>query len=258
MSASFALTEPPAPQSPPTERRSDEEVLVALMAGQATFSEIDRVPYRRVAARLLVGSVRALETGPVEVGDQRLPESTIGLLVTSGSLLKAVVHAGRALTELVTAGDVLLPWPPAVDGLAADMHLTALEPVRMVVLDARCLQVAARRPQFMVELQRRLAQQEHRVAVHGAICQFSNVDDRIIAVLRHFASRIGRVGVNGTTVPIPLTHAALGELVGARRPTVSLALARLCRAGLVRHLGDGTMLLAPAVPCDPAEPFAAA
>jgi CRP-like cAMP-binding protein len=42
---------------------------------------------------------------------------------------------------------------------------------------------------------------------------------------------------------LPLTHELIGRMVGARRPTVSLALAELAQAGtLVRRL-DGAWVL---------------
>jgi hypothetical protein len=44
-------------------------------------------------------------------------------------------------------------------------------------------------------------------------------------------------------VALPLSHSALGRLVGARRPTVSLALKELGAQGLVGRREDGAWLL---------------
>jgi len=44
-------------------------------------------------------------------------------------------------------------------------------------------------------------------------------------------------------VPLALSHRLLGELVGARRPTVSTALANLSRAGKLNRRGSGDWLL---------------
>jgi hypothetical protein len=43
-------------------------------------------------------------------------------------------------------------------------------------------------------------------------------------------------------VPLRLTHTVLGDLVAARRPTVSGAISRLARAGLVVKTEDGWLL----------------
>ena len=62
-------------------------------------------------------------------------------------------------------------------------------------------------------------------------------------MLRHIAERTGRVTAEGTIIPVRLTHEALGKLVGARRPTVSLAMKELAADGRLRRQPDGTWLL---------------
>ena len=52
------------------------------------------------------------------------------------------------------------------------------------------------------------------------------------------ASRWGKIEAGGIRLPLPLTHRLLGRLIGAERPSVSHALARLARAGLVTGHGD--------------------
>ena len=44
-------------------------------------------------------------------------------------------------------------------------------------------------------------------------------------------------------MPLVLSHRLIGELVGARRPTVSTALAELARDGQLVRRDDGTWLL---------------
>jgi CRP/FNR family cyclic AMP-dependent transcriptional regulator len=61
---------------------------------------------------------------------------------------------------------------------------------------------------------------------------------RLALLLWHLAARWGRVEPGGIRLPLPLTHQLLGRLVGAERPSVSHALARLSRAGLVTGHGD--------------------
>jgi hypothetical protein len=57
-------------------------------------------------------------------------------------------------------------------------------------------------------------------------------------MLWHLAARWGRVELGGIRLSLPLTHRLLGQLVGAERPSVSHALARLAEAGLVTGRGD--------------------
>jgi hypothetical protein len=48
---------------------------------------------------------------------------------------------------------------------------------------------------------------------------------------------------DGVALPMTLSHRLLGQLVGARRPTVSTALGELAREGELERRDDGTWLL---------------
>jgi CRP-like cAMP-binding protein len=61
---------------------------------------------------------------------------------------------------------------------------------------------------------------------------------RLVLVLWHFARRWGRVEHGGIHLCLPLTHRLLGQIIGAERPSVSHAMARLSRAGLVTGGAD--------------------
>ena len=52
-------------------------------------------------------------------------------------------------------------------------------------------------------------------------------------LLWHLAGRWGRVQPSGLRLLLPLTHRMLGQLVGAERPSISHALARLSHAEIV-------------------------
>jgi hypothetical protein len=57
--------------------------------------------------------------------------------------------------------------------------------------------------------------------------------------------RLVEAATGWNVVPLALSHRALGQLVGARRPTVSTALAKLARCDRVSRRSDGTWLLHP-------------
>jgi CRP-like cAMP-binding protein len=56
-------------------------------------------------------------------------------------------------------------------------------------------------------------------------------------LLWHLAARWGKVEPGGIRLTLPLTHQLLGRLIGAERPSVSHALARLSEAGLITGQG---------------------
>ena len=216
---------------------------IALLDHDAELADGIPAEDRPLAWRALVVPTINLEPGPLAIEDLELPDSAFALLVVRGELTCDVRLEGRSLTELLVAGDLETPWPPDVEGLRVTRELFVRSPARLAVLEARFLLAAARWPSLMLAVQRRLAAQKHRLAVHGAICQFPRVEDRLMAMLRHIADRTGRVTAEGTNVPVRLTHEALGKLVGARRPTVSLAMKELAVEGRVRRQPDGTWLL---------------
>ena len=75
-----------------------------------------------------------------------------------------------------------------------------------------------------------------------AICQLPRVEDRVLAILWLLAESWGRVSAEGVLLPIDLTHQALGELIGAKRPTVTLAVGQLARRGAAERRTAGWML----------------
>ena len=54
------------------------------------------------------------------------------------------------------------------------------------------------------------------------------------------AERWGHITPSGVALPLSLTHEALGRLIGARRPTVSLAVKALATAGRVTRDAEGS------------------
>ncbi len=65
----------------------------------------------------------------------------------------------------------------------------------------------------------------------------------MLATLWHLASNWGYVTRNGVCMPFRLTHQALGEIVGARRPSVTSAMRRLREDGrIVREARGGYIL----------------
>jgi CRP-like cAMP-binding protein len=71
----------------------------------------------------------------------------------------------------------------------------------------------------------------------------TRVEDRLMALFWHLAHRWGRMAADGVVVPLALSHRLIGELVGARRTTVSTALSALARAGQIVRRPDGTWVL---------------
>ena len=188
---------------------------------------------RDQAERELVVRTHRLPVGPWDVS--RLAGATadhVGLLIIDGILSRELVVADHVSAELLGPGDLVRPWQPAsrTGLLPVDAVWTVLSPLTVAVLDRRFAAEMTRYPEITASLFDRLSERSLRLATTQAISQLTRVDRRLKALFWHLAERWGRVSGDGVIVPLALTHRILGQLVGARRPTVSTALSRARRA----------------------------
>jgi CRP/FNR family transcriptional regulator, cyclic AMP receptor protein len=201
---------------------------------------------RSEAERELVVRTHRLSVGPWDVS--RLTGASadhMGLLVLDGVLSRELVVADHVSAELLGPGDLVRPWQSSSQTglLPVQAIWSVLSTVTMAVLDRRFAAEAARYPEITAALLDRLGERSLRLATTQAISQLTRVDRRLKALFWHLAERWGRVSGDGVVVPLALTHRILGQLVGARRPTVSTALSDLAeREELVRR-PDGSWLL---------------
>jgi CRP-like cAMP-binding protein len=163
----------------------------------------------------------------------------MGAVVLDGILIASARTFARDDVRLFGAGDMIdTHW------LAdPDVAWRVLEPARVAVLNERFALAARRWPAVLSGFTRRLFESQREEHTRAAICTMPRVEERILALLCHLALRWGRVTPDGVALTLPLTHATLGALVGARRPTVSLALVALAHQQLARRRDDGTWVL---------------
>jgi hypothetical protein len=204
-------------------------------------------PNRRgEAERELVVRTHRLSVGPWDV--TRLTSASadhVGLLLLDGVLSREVIVADHVSAELLGPGDLVRPWQGQSGAglLPVEAVWSVLSTVNLAVLDRRFAAEVARYPEVTAALFDRLGERSLRLATTQAISQLTRVDRRLKALFWHLAERWGRVSGDGVVVPLALTHRILGQLVGARRPTVSTALSELAdREELVRR-PDGSWLL---------------
>jgi CRP-like cAMP-binding protein len=141
--------------------------------------------------------------------------------------------------ELLCDGDLVGPDDGDEERLVGlKPRWEVLEPARILVLDASFAQRIAPYPGLATALVERAHERAKRTAIALALSHLPRVEDRLHRLLWHFADRRGHVSSQGIMLPLPVTQEQLGRLVGARRPTVSLALRSLRERGLV-HRGRG-------------------
>jgi hypothetical protein len=169
----------------------------------------------------------------------------VGLLILDGVLARELIVADHVSAELLGPGDLVRPWQGTSRSglLPVDAEWSVLSTLTVAVLDRRFALEAARYPEITAALFDRMGERSVRLATTQAISQLTRVDRRLKALFWHLAERWGRVTGEGVVVPLALTHRILGQLVGARRPTVSTALSELAERGELVRRPDGSWLL---------------
>jgi CRP/FNR family transcriptional regulator, cyclic AMP receptor protein len=172
----------------------------------------------------------------------------VGLLMLDGAIAREVVLADSISTELLGPGDLIRPWSPrrTVPLLGQHVRWQVLAETRLAALNRAFGVALSRYPEVYCLLLDRLDARAERLAITKAIAQLNSVDRRLLALFWHLAEDWGRMTSEGIVLPLTLSHRLLGELVGARRPTVSSALTTLARDGKLIRRGDDSWLLADA------------
>jgi CRP/FNR family transcriptional regulator, cyclic AMP receptor protein len=222
-----------------------------LQARAASLLDIDSelgelLDARRLAdarARAVV-PVLDLPPGPWSPAPiEQLASRPFAILVAEGLLVRDVLLAGSTATELLGPGDLVDFHPPQDALLPSTVRWSVPERAAVAIVDDRLVALLRTWPHVGRVLLERAARRATRLATHRAIAQLPRVDERLLAFFGHLAERWGRVSTAGVVVPLQLTHETLGRLIGARRPTVSLALKELASAGLLERRSDGAWVL---------------
>jgi hypothetical protein len=203
-------------------------------------------PDEVVAAReRSVVPVLRLRAGPWTPPPRRGARTDLGFLVLDGLLARDEELCDIVCMELIGPGDLVQPWTQRPE--------EALVPRRVSLLALERTSVAMLGPSFVAALQRwpalhdalldRAMRHCAWLSTEHALCQLGSVDNRLLVLFWHLAERWGRVVPGGVAVPLPLSHATLGHLAGARRPTVTLALKRLCADGRLTRRSDRTWIV---------------
>src|SRR3954463_5855533 len=207
------------------------------LAGNRTGAELAAMRDR------LTAPVYRLGPGPMPDPPAPRREPHIGFLALKGLLLYEVSACGRATAELLGAGDLVRPWRHELAGtLETETKWIVLEQVLLADLGMVNTSRLAESREIVESLVMRCADRAEAVAIQRSITAHVRVDVRVLAYLWHLADRFGVVMPGAVKLDIPLTHAVLARLVGARRPTVTTALQRLIQLGYLRRDGRAFVL----------------
>jgi CRP/FNR family cyclic AMP-dependent transcriptional regulator len=225
----------------------DPRHLVALLDADPDLA-VGVPPGEAAAARSrAVATVMELETPTwdTEATVARAEAGWLGLYVLDGLLLRRVEVGKRSACELFGPSDLIRPWDSdgEYDPLPIAVSWLVLKRTRLAVLDTSFVLRIARWPTITSRIVSRVAQRARYLTLTQAVTHLPRAYVRLLILFWLLAERWGRVGTEGVYVTLPLTHEVLGMLIGAHRPTVTIALQRLTRAGfLIRERSDRWLL----------------
>jgi CRP/FNR family cyclic AMP-dependent transcriptional regulator len=218
--------------------------------GRVDLLERDKELARALPAAMRQGQKSSLSAGVLKLKrgpwepDLRQPSvNHLGFMVLDGLVGRRVLvpERGRSL-ELLGRGDLFRPWQ---DESASFERLswTVIEPAAIAVLDEPLAARAREMPEVMEALTDRALRRSRRLAVSAAIANTVGVQERLLLSLWQLAELWGKKAPEGAVLPFRLSHQTLADLVGARRPTVTLALRDLTQRDLLRRGEAGQWIL---------------
>jgi CRP/FNR family transcriptional regulator, cyclic AMP receptor protein len=195
------------------------------------------------AERFVTAPVRALEPGTWAVPTIAADAGAFGALLVDGLVTHETTIAGRRTADLLGPGDVFRPWRMFDAAIPGTSRWASNTTALVAVLDTRFTAAARRWPRLNRVIYDRMADQLDRAAARAAIMGLPRVEQRVLGLFWQLAERWGKVHPEGVVLDLALTHELIGQLVGAQRPTVSLAIRALADDGLLRRTPDGAWLL---------------
>ena len=189
------------------------------------------------AERVLMVPVISIPRGPWNPPTIAPTDAELGLLVTDGQLIREVTVGGGRSLELLGDGDLLRPWQEDASSFCVS-HWRSLTTSKLAVLDRRCVAALVEWPSLVTAIVERAVRRSRFLAVEAAASNQVGIERRILTLLWQLAEKWGRREPGAVVVTIKLTHEVIGDIVGARRPSVTLAIGNLVAQGAVERRGD--------------------
>ena len=189
--------------------------------------------------------VVTVEAGDLDLDGILTTHRAFGAAVLEGLVMNSMRIGEQAGIQLLGPGDLLVPRSDLLPAWLADFESHSAGLVRLGLFGNELLAAAYRWPRVLQGLYACIGDQIQRLTAQLVICQLPRVDDRVLAMLWLLSESWGHVTPSGIRLPLTVTHETLGALVGAARPTVTLALGKLADDGAIVHQDSGWLLLRP-------------
>ncbi len=201
-----------------------------------------------IASRAMPAPMAVLKEGRWSPRSEPSEVGCLGYLVAKGLLVRRVEIARGSSAELLGSGDLLRPWQEDASSFCV-ASWEVLEPSTLLVLGPGFTRSLAQWPTVSANLAMRGLWRSRALAADAAIASIVGIEERLLIMLWHLAERWGEPGAGGIQISIRIPHRLLAEMVGARRPSITSALAQLQEAGHLKSDPDGGWILLGDPPC---------
>lgn len=197
---------------------------------------------RAIAAQALPVRVAKLRKG-VWQPDLTPPEpGHLGYLLVKGLLVRRIEVAQGSSIELLGQGELLRPWQEDTSSFCRSSW-EVVEPATVAQLNAHLTRSLCQWPALVSNLVDRSIRRSRALAADAAAANIIGLEERLLTALWQLAETWGESRADGVHLSIRLPHRLLAELMGARRPSITSALAELKDSGRLRSAADGSWVL---------------
>lgn len=190
---------------------------------------------RAIAARALPVPVASLRKGPWHPNGGPPEPGQLAYLIVDGLLVRRIEVGAGSSIELLGRGELLRPWQEDTSSFCASSW-EVVEPTSLARLGPELLPNLGRWPELVSNLLARGIRRSRALAADAAAANIIGLEERLLTALWQLAETWGESRADGVHLSIRLPHRLLAELMGARRPSITTALAELKRSG---RLGRG-------------------
>ena len=197
---------------------------------------------RVIAAQALPVRVATLRKGTWHP-DMTPPEpGHLGYLLVKGLLVRRLEVAQGASIELLGRGELLRPWQEDASSFCRSSW-EVVEPTTVAQLNPQLTRCLCQWPALVSNLVDRGIRRSRALAADAAAANIVGLEERLLTALWQLAETWGEAKADGIHLSIRLPHRLLAELMGARRPSVTSALAELKSTGQLSSASNGTWIL---------------
>lgn len=197
---------------------------------------------RASAAQALPVPIASLSKGEWDPDLRPQELGHLGYLLVEGLVVRRIEVAQGASIELLGRGELLRPWQEDASSFCRSSW-EVVEASTVAQLNAQLTRCICQWPALVSNLVDRGIRRSRALAADAAAASIIGLEERLLTALWQLAETWGEAKADGVHLSIRLPHRLLAEMMCARRPSITSALAELKSSGRLSSAPDGAWVL---------------